>query len=84
MTEHGYHLKVQAGESADAVFTHHVVARQWVQAGGYKAGDAAPQKRIFGSMAFTPGRLRQVLVMVAGFDAEACKTLQTVHLQRPT
>ena len=53
--------------------------RQRVQAGEYKAGDAAPQKLAFRSIASTPSLQRQVNLVV--FDTKAGKTLQAVSLQ---
>jgi hypothetical protein len=79
ITEHGHNSKVQAGENAGEFLKHDFVVRQLVQAGEYKAGDAAPQKLTFRSIASTPGHLRQVNLVV--FDAKTGKTLQAVSLQ---
>ena len=79
ITEHGHNSKVQAGENAGEFLKHDFVVRQLVQAGEYKAGDAAPQKLTFRSIAATPGHQRQVNLVV--FDAKTGKTLQAVSLQ---
>ena len=79
ITEHGHNSKVQSGENAGEFLKHDFVVRQLVQAGVYKAGDVAPQKLTFRSIASTPGHERQVNLVV--FDAKTGKTLQAVSLQ---
>ena len=79
VTEHGHNSKVKAGENAGEFLKHDFVVRQLVQAGEYKAGDTAPQKLTFRSIASTPGHPRQVNLVV--FDTKTGKTLQAVSLQ---
>ena len=79
ITEHGHNSKVLSGENKGEFLKHDFVVRQLVQAGEYKAGDAAAQKLTFRSIAPTPGHQRQVNLVV--FDTKTGKTMQAVSLQ---
>lgn len=79
VTEHSHNSKVLSGENKGEFLKHDFVVRQLVQAGDYKAGDTAAQKLTFRSIAPTPGRPRQVNLVVV--DAKTGKTLQAVSLQ---
>ena len=78
VTEHDHNSKVLSGENKGEFLKHDFVVRQLVQAGQYKAGDAA-QKLQLRSIAPTPGHPRQVNLVV--FDDRTGKTLQAVSLQ---
>ena len=79
VTEHGHNSKVLSGENKGEFLKHDFAVRQLVQAGEYKAADAAAQKLTFRSIAPTPGHPRQVNLVV--FDSKTGKTMQAVSLQ---